>query len=584
MADATASKDIRALEDSYRIVGELRSANGNVRRYVGTRKSDGAQVMISVVDMPEGAENNELSHFAADEKLLGGLRHPSVLSVLDGRWIGNSFALITERPSGTTLLDELDRGAEFRNPRIAMVLQDVWSGLEAARDQGVVHRWVSLDSVYFDEASKRPVVALLPTPIPITGVPGAAADARTVGSLAWAMMTSKPFDPKSNAKLGELAPNLASRVVETVERLVRLRDTEASPDVATALGVIAAGDVLKQGEIEIQAMKEEYHELHRQELEKCETHRMETEQYAAEQAALITDERALLERLAAEQSASLAAERQEFEKLMTAREERIIGLRLDLEREAARAARAIDVKSAAALLDEEEKPARASRSLAPTITAAVVLGLITLAAYAREQMPRAPSSSRVPVGSSAVVPTAPSVDTTRLKPGGFLSQSAGGNVSGSRPSGPPIATPKDSARAAVPDSAAADSAARAAARAQAQQAPKESTPAKPRPHPTDRATDVNGSIPAPPIDTLAPRPNVDTSRPDTTSRMDTSFTRGSPGTVPPRDPATRDSAPRRESVTNPVPLPGDPSVKVETTYVRGSVQSLQRDTTTRRPP
>jgi hypothetical protein len=577
MADATASKDIRALEDSYRIVGELRSTSDNVRRYVGARKTDGAQVMISIVDMPSGSENNELSHFAADEKLLASLRHPSVLAVLDGRWLGNSFALVTERPNGTTLLDELDRHTVFRNPRIAMVLQDVWSGLEAARDQGVVHRWVSLDSVYFDETSKRPVVALLPTPIPITGVPGAASDARTIGCLAWAMMTGKPFDSKSNVKLGELAPNLASRVVETVERLVRLRDTEKAPDVATSLGVIAAGDVLKQGEIEIQAMKEEYQELHRLELEKCETHRMETEQYAAEQAALITDERALLERLAAEQSSALAAERQQFEKLMTAREERIIGLRLNLEREAARAARAIDVKSAAVLLDEEEKPARASsRSLGPTLTAAVVLGLIAAAAYARVQMPRAPASSRVPVGSSAVVPTTPSVDTTRLKPGGFLSQTAGGNVSNSQPSGPPIATPKDSARAAVPDSAAADSAARAAARAQAQ---KESTPAKPRIRPADRATDVNGSIPAAPtVDTLAPRP--DTARADPT-RGDTSLTRGTPATLPPRDPAIRDSAPRRESTTPPVPLPGDPSVRVETTYVRGSVQ---RDTVPRRPP
>jgi hypothetical protein len=577
MADATASKDIRALEDSYRIVGELRSTSGNVRRYVGARKTDGAQVMISVVDMPAGSENNELSHFAADEKLLASLRHPSVLAVLDGRWIGSSFALVTERPNGTTLLDELDRHTQFRNPRIAMVLQDVWSGLEAARDQGVVHRWVSLDSIYFEETSKRPVVALLPTPIPITGVPGAASDARTIGWLAWAMMTGKPFDSKSTAKLGELAPNLASRVVETVERLVRLRDTDQAPDVATALGVIAAGDVLKQGEIEIQAMKEEYQELHRLELEKCETHRIETEQYAAEQAALITDERALLERLAAEQSSALAAERQQFEKLMTAREERITGLRLNLEREAARAARAIDVKSAAVLLEEEEKPARtSSRSLGPTITAAVVLGLIALGSYARERMPRAPASSRVPVGSSAVVPTTPSVDTTRLKPGGFLSQTAGGNISNSQSSGPPIASPKDSARAAVPDSAALDSAARAAARAQAQ---KESTPAKPRLRPADRATDVNGSIPvAPTVDTLAPRP--DTTRPDPT-RGDTSFTRGAPVTAPPRDPAIRDSAPRRESTTPPVPLPGDPSVRVETTYVRGSVQ---RDTVPRRPP
>src|SRR5262249_9743905 len=150
---------------------------------------------------------------------------------------------------------------------------------------GVVHRWVTPDSVYFDSQSKRVKIALSPAPIPMTGVPGAAADAKTIGVLAWAMLTGAPYDAsKADVKLIDLAPNLASRVVDTVERMVRVSDRDRTvPDVATALGVIAAGDVLKQGEIEIQAMKEEYEERHRQELEKCESHRMETEQFAAEQ-------------------------------------------------------------------------------------------------------------------------------------------------------------------------------------------------------------------------------------------------------------------------------------------------------------
>src|SRR5262249_7659792 len=151
-----------------------------------------------------------------------------------------------------------------------LILQDIWSGLESAREHGVVHRWVTPDSVYFDSTSKRPVVLLSPAQIPLTGVPGAAADARTIGTLAWAMLTGEPYDAKSDKKLIDSAPNLASRVVETVERLVQLRAADPAPDVATALGIIAAGDVLKQGEIEIQAMKEEYAELHRIELERCE--------------------------------------------------------------------------------------------------------------------------------------------------------------------------------------------------------------------------------------------------------------------------------------------------------------------------
>jgi hypothetical protein len=569
MADSTATPNLRALEDTYRVVGELR-ASGSTRRFVAKRNDDGAAVMVTVVAPSADAQNNELSHYAADAKLLASLQHPSVLPVLDGRWLGDSFAIITERASGTTLQDELDRHAEFRNPRIAMILQDIWSGIEAAREQGVVHRWVTPDSVYFDPSSKRPVVALSPAPIPITGVPGPAADARTIGTLAWAMVTGAPFDPKSKAKLAELEPNLATRVVEAVEGMVRLRDGGPAPDVPTALGIIAAGDVLKQGEIEIQAMKEEYEELHRLELEKCESHRMETEQFAAEQASLIKDERALLDRLASEQSASLAAERAEFEKLMVAREGRIVELRQELEREAARVARGLRVEEAEAMVRERSSSPQ-PRSFAPTALASVLLGLILLGALVYGRSPRAPSAPGVVVGRSVVVPTMPSVDTTRLKPGGFMSQNAAGNVA-SPPSGPPLATRQDSARAAR-DSSAADSLAH-----QRRESTGETIP-RHRPKPKDSANDVNGMIPpasstdtlVPPPDTLAPRP--DTVRRDTAPRPDTMF---------PRDTfMRRDTFPRRDSaIRRDTLIPPGPTVKVETTYVRGTVT---RDTLGTRP-
>lgn len=564
MADANSAPDFRPLENDYRIVGELHNAK-SARRFVGTRIGDGAAVMISVVAPPVTADNNELSHFAADAKLLASLRHPSLLSVLDGRWLGDRFAVVTERTSGTTLQDELDRGAELRNPRIAMVLQNIWSGLEAARELGVVHRWVTPDSVYFEPNTKGVKVALLPTPIPVTGVPGAAADARTIGTLAWAMLTGTLFDAaRPDAKLIDLAPNLAGRVVDAVEQMVHYRDRDPAPDVPTALGIIAAGDVLKQGEIEIQAMKEEYDERHRAELEKCENHRMEVEQYAAEQASLITDERATLERLATEQTAALAAERVEFDKLMKARENRIVGLRVDLERQAARAARGLDVEGFAAM-DKGPPTKQSSRALVPTAIGGVVLALIAAGVIMYERSPRAPASGRISVGGTTVVPTLPSVDTSRLKRGGFLSQSVGGNVGPSR-SGPPLATSRDSSAAIVSsDSAAADSAAR---RAVANSGSGETIPQRPRsrPRPSEPANDVNGMIPrSSPVESMPQRP-TDTLRRDTAARADTSYIRDS--TIP------RDTAMRRD------PIVPRPNFRVETTYVRGTVR---RDSVAGRP-
>lgn len=578
MADAKAKPDFRPLEDSYKIVGELRGSRGT-RRYVATRTQDNASVMISIAVPPADADNNELSHFAADAKLLTSLHHPCVLAVLDGRWVGDDFAVVTERPNGNTLQDELDRGAEFRNPRIAAVLQDIWSGLEAARELGVVHRSVTPDSVYFEPNTKGVTVALSPAPIPITGVPDAAADAKTIGMLAWAMLTGTTYDAaKSDQKLIDLAPNLASRVVDVVEQMVHIRDRDPVPDVATAIGVIAAGDVLKQGEIEILAMKEDYEERHRQELEKCENHRMETEQIAAEQAALIKEEREGIERLAAEQASAIAAERAEFEKFMHAREERIVSLRVDLEKQAARAARGLDVEAAASLDPPPPKTAT-PRSIAKRVTVAAVLVLLVAASVIA--IPRFRSSNHPSGVQTTIAPTPPTLDTTRLKRGGFMSQSAGGTVAQPR-SGPPLANPHDTLPTATrEDSVAADSAARRA------QAAADTTPRKPRPRlvPREPANDVNGALPPPSARESLP-PVTDSSRRDTNVRADTAFGRD---TSMPRDTSIRrDTSIPRDTMFRPsTPVRPDsnftrsPGVRVETTYVKGTVR---RDTTGIRPP
>jgi hypothetical protein len=560
MADANAKPDFRPLEDTYKIVGEL-GGSRTTRRYVGTRNQDGASVMISIAAPPADAENHELSHFAADAKLLSSLHHPSVLEVLDGRWVGEDFAVITERPNGNTLQDEIDRGAEFRNPRIAAVLQDVWSGLEAARELGVVHRSVTLDSVYFDSNTKGVRVALSPAAIPMSGDPGAAADAKTIGTLAWAMLTGAPYDPaKPDQKLADLAPNLAGRVIDAVEQMVHVGERDAAPDVATSLGVIAAGDVLKQGEVEIQAMKEEYEEVHRRELEKCENHRMETEQFAAEQASLIKEEREAIERLATEQASAFAAEREEIEKFMKTREERIVSLRVDLEKQAARAARGLDVEAAASL---DPPPPKSTTPRSTAKRSLIAVAIVAIVAASAIGIPRFLASRRAPVTHSAIVPSGPALDTTQLKRGGFMSQSAGGSVVQPR-SGPPLANSHDTlATTPRQDSAAADSSARRA------QAADESIPHKPKPHlaPREPANDVNGAIPP-----ASARESIPAA-PDTT-RRDTSYTRD---TTIPRDTARANAPIVRGDTT----FSRSPNVRVETTYVKGTVR---RDTTGSRPP
>ena len=123
------------------------------------------------------------------------------------------------------------------------------------------------------------MVSLMPTTIPITGVPDATSDARTIGTLAWTMLAGETFTQGEGPKpLAELVPNQAVRVVEATEKMARSEDAD-DLDIPTFLGIIAAGDALKQAEVELAAQKELYDEQHRAELQKCENHRIEVEQH-----------------------------------------------------------------------------------------------------------------------------------------------------------------------------------------------------------------------------------------------------------------------------------------------------------------
>lgn len=529
--------NLQKLEETYRIVGELRGTK-NVRRYVAQRRQGGVDVIISVVTAVAGSEHNELSHYAADVQLLVGEHHPVVVDVLESRWLdGGALAVVTARENGRTLADLLDRGERLSNPRTASILQDVLSGLEWARARGVVHRGVSPEDLFLDDGSQRVRMLLAPTLIPITGVPDACADARTIGELAWAMLSGKAYESGKRQSLADVAPNLATRVVDATEQLIGCTmptPNEPAPDVATVIGVIAAGDVLKQAEVEISAMKEEYQEEHRIALAKCENRRLEVEQQAAETANALAEERADFERQMTEAREALADERADFDRVMAERQAHFGQIRAALEqqaedlerrlaefderrsefqrvvlrrqREQAEAGSAPDfalkpakeraapqnkVRQAFGTLDGSgRRPPADSRSrrrwLVPaTLAAASVAAIATVIGlhFARPQ-----TRDAIMVGKTAVVPTAPTLGVgAGVSRGGFLSQTAGGTVV-TKALGAPTAPARDSV---IPPSTPIDT--------MPVQAPRPITP-------NETATDVHGNVPMP-APVPSPRPH-----------------------------------------------------------------------------
>lgn len=461
--------DVAALADTYQVIGELRGG----RLYFARRRDNRSEVVVRVVRSSDTGDNNALAHLASDAQLLKTLTHPHVPRVLDGRWLGtDAFAVVSERIYGTTVQEMLDRREGMTNPRIASLLEDVYAVIGWARAHGVVHRGVTPDLIIIERDTNRLFVTLGATPIPITGVPGETADARTIGRLAWTLLSGSPPDAAGEASLAELCPNLALRVVDDTERLVRLRDDAEPPDVGHFLGVVAAGDVLKQAEIELAAAKDEYIEFREQEIRKYEAQRVELERQVSDSLAALDADRRTFEKFASDERAALQAERAEAEINIRDRQEKLASVRAELDRQRESVERRlvnlesqrtelVRLRDEAAALgatarirsnpgitpvgmraaddDEsfyapedsgEQRPASRGgvmQWLGPVATVAVLVLLIALGfGMSRRTHHR---GDVLTVGGARVVPTAPQIDTGRPPPrGGFLTQSPGGEV------------------------------------------------------------------------------------------------------------------------------------------------------------
>ena len=490
------------LAGSYEIIGELRGG----KLYFARRRDNRDEVIVRVARSSETGGNNALAHLASDVQLLRTLSHPHMPRVIEGRWLGaDAFAVVSDRTYGTTMQEIIDRDERFTNPRIASLLEDVYAVIAWARANSIVHRGVTPDSIILERDTNRLFVSLGPTPIPITGVPGEAADARTIGRLAWTLLSGTRPDENSGASLAQLCPNLATRIVDETEKLVRLRDDAEPPDVGHFIGIVAAGDVLKQAEVELTASKDEYIEWRENEIQKYETHKVELERQVAERIAVLDKERQEFARFAKDERASIEIERAQMEAAIRERQERLAEVRAELDRqrstlerrlanlesqrselvrlrdEAIALGASIRIRSrpdsltpvaggswdgdasAAEPANLDATPATTSTRasvmqwLGPTVTVVVLVLLIALGVNVSRQSHR--RAAAVSIGGTRVVPTVPALDSGRPPRGGFLTQSSGGQVTKpSRKTGAPVADStarRDSIRsdsAARPDS------------------------------------------------------------------------------------------------------------------------------------
>jgi len=336
----TQAVNLDQLADQYEIIGEL-SGRDDAHTFLARRRDDRLDVLVLVARAPEGDEGNALSHLAADANLLSTLDHPSLLKIIEGRWLDDAtFAVVTQRPGAPSLHELLSRRDEqFDFPRIANILRDVNSVLEWAREHKVVHRLVLPETAFVESGSDRVCVSFAISSLPRHGVPGAEADARSIAALARAMFTRSPMAPdRDEHPLAELRPGLPNVLVEETEALLgasregqvgSARDAQV-PDVTQYIARIAMAEALKSAEEHLERARNaiaEQQRLHRELLEKerhehdrqVATERKEHERQMAEQAKQFAKERENYARELAKQRAELEKERaallKEHEKL-----------------------------------------------------------------------------------------------------------------------------------------------------------------------------------------------------------------------------------------------------------------------------
>jgi serine/threonine protein kinase len=352
MSDSTRTRDpdLSALTTDFDIVGELAGKPAQYliarrRSAPGKRSGDSDRVLIEVVRSPEGDESHALDHLASDTKLLSGLRHRRLVSIVDGRWLGDdTFAVVREYVDDPSVADLLARGDSFTNTRIAAILREVHGVLQWARAQDVVHRRVTPDRLFLEPTSDRVRVTFGAGALQrVRTVDPTTEDVVTVVRLAVAMLTGgvEPNEEEGQS-FAELRPDLPERLFEETDRLLTGAATDA--ELTLYLALIGMADPVAEGETERDRIRAEILEEQRVEREKLARERADLDRIIAEERrqlaeegeelrAAFAQEKARLERVFSAAQRLLAAERAEMQRIIAEERAELVAKRTALLRE-----------------------------------------------------------------------------------------------------------------------------------------------------------------------------------------------------------------------------------------------------------
>jgi serine/threonine protein kinase len=150
---------LEALEADYEFVRHLGSG-GMADVYLAHDRVLGREVAIKVIRSALLRDAEAAARLVREARTVARLNHPGIVTLYAARPIGaNGLALVMAYCAGGTLRDLLRRQPQLPLDEALRIVGEVAAALDHAHAQGVVHRDVKPENIFFDGVSGRALLA-----------------------------------------------------------------------------------------------------------------------------------------------------------------------------------------------------------------------------------------------------------------------------------------------------------------------------------------------------------------------------------------------------------------------------------------
>ena len=123
----------------YELQGKL-GAGGMSTLYLGIQTALNRKVAVKMLHPGLADDENFISRFEREAKTASGIGHRNIVSVFDFGVEDDVYYIIMELVQGTDLKEALAKTGRIPPEVVLAILEETSYGLEAAHEQGVIHR------------------------------------------------------------------------------------------------------------------------------------------------------------------------------------------------------------------------------------------------------------------------------------------------------------------------------------------------------------------------------------------------------------------------------------------------------------